>query len=231
MRIVACSRSVSAIRIRIRVRVRVRNPVRCNRSGPPIASAVVRHSWFRGLRAKRANCSYFTCGDGAESESCMARVQSYRDLDAWQIGMDIVVQTYEICSGFPQQERYELSAQMRKASVSIPSKYGRRMGARDPARGSVFRPRGDRVDRRTGHAARSGAGARFVQTAPAAKLQSLIDRQRQLLYGMKRERSCVWAFRLYSSALRYGRCRRRSSRSRRTRSRTPIANGILEFPR
>ena len=51
----------------------------------------------------------------------MAGLQTYRDLDAWRVGMDIVVQTYEICASFPSDERYELSAQMRKASVSIPS--------------------------------------------------------------------------------------------------------------
>src|SRR5678816_3445838 len=59
-------------------------------------------------------------------------------ISAWRFGMDIVVQTYGICANFPQQERYELSAQMRRASVSIPSNTAEGWGRGTPREGLYF---------------------------------------------------------------------------------------------
>ena len=46
---------------------------------------------------------------------------SYRDLRVWQSGMDLVVSVYRETQGFPKEELYGLTSQMRRASVSIPS--------------------------------------------------------------------------------------------------------------
>jgi four helix bundle protein len=48
-------------------------------------------------------------------------VQSHRDLLVWQRGMDLAVASYELTSPFPKEETYGLVAQIRRASVSIPS--------------------------------------------------------------------------------------------------------------
>jgi four helix bundle protein len=47
--------------------------------------------------------------------------QSYRDLIAWQKGMELVVTIYSATQGFPKEERYGLSSQLRRAAVSVPS--------------------------------------------------------------------------------------------------------------
>lgn len=47
--------------------------------------------------------------------------RSYRDLIAWQKGMDLVEAIYELTENFPDSQRYSLSQQMQKAAVSIPS--------------------------------------------------------------------------------------------------------------
>jgi four helix bundle protein len=47
--------------------------------------------------------------------------QGYKDLIAWQIGMDLVEQIYLITAQFPSMERFGLISQLRRASVSIPS--------------------------------------------------------------------------------------------------------------
>jgi hypothetical protein len=44
----------------------------------------------------------------------------YRDLVAWQI-MDLVTATYRATAGFPRDELFGLTAQLRRAAVSIPS--------------------------------------------------------------------------------------------------------------
>ena len=48
-------------------------------------------------------------------------MQGHKDLMVWQKGMDLVEATYQLTKGFPQTEAYGLSAQMRRALVSIPS--------------------------------------------------------------------------------------------------------------
>jgi len=50
-----------------------------------------------------------------------SEIQSYRDLDAWKAAMDLTVMSYGVVRRLPQEERYALSAQIRRASVSIPS--------------------------------------------------------------------------------------------------------------
>ena len=49
------------------------------------------------------------------------RAKSYRELEIWQMGMEIAEATYRLTAEFPADERYGLVSQMRRASVSIPS--------------------------------------------------------------------------------------------------------------
>lgn len=47
--------------------------------------------------------------------------QSFRELVVWQRAMQLTVLVYRLTQGFPQEERYGLANQMRRAAVSIPS--------------------------------------------------------------------------------------------------------------
>src|SRR4051794_5130461 len=47
--------------------------------------------------------------------------RNYRDLVAWQKAMDLVAEVYRASRGFPSEELYGLTNQVRRASVSIPS--------------------------------------------------------------------------------------------------------------
>ena len=48
-------------------------------------------------------------------------IQSYRDLRVWQGAMDLVEAVYRLSEGFPSDERFGLTAQIRRAAVSVPS--------------------------------------------------------------------------------------------------------------
>jgi four helix bundle protein len=50
----------------------------------------------------------------------MAEIRSFRDLDAWQAGIRLVVSVYALVK-LPDSERFGLVSQMRRASVSVPS--------------------------------------------------------------------------------------------------------------
>jgi four helix bundle protein len=51
----------------------------------------------------------------------MSGVKSYKELFIWQKGIKIVVLIYKLTKGFPQEEIYALTSQLKRASVSIPS--------------------------------------------------------------------------------------------------------------
>jgi four helix bundle protein len=48
-------------------------------------------------------------------------IRDFRDLEVWQKAMDLVVETYRVTRSFPSEERYGLTAQVRRAAVSVPS--------------------------------------------------------------------------------------------------------------
>lgn len=60
----------------------------------------------------------------------MDKILSYRDLLIWQKSMDLIIDIYKLSGKFPKEEIYGLTAQIRRASVSVPSNiaegYGRR---------------------------------------------------------------------------------------------------------
>lgn len=51
----------------------------------------------------------------------MEKIKDIKELKVWQKGMEIVKDIYKATSTFPKEELYGLSAQMRRAAVSVPS--------------------------------------------------------------------------------------------------------------
>jgi four helix bundle protein len=56
-------------------------------------------------------------------------MKSYRDLIVWQKSVTMATLIYKLVSTFPDEEKYELTSQIKRSSVSIPSNiaegYGR----------------------------------------------------------------------------------------------------------
>ena len=48
-------------------------------------------------------------------------VRNYRDLIAWQKAMDFAEEVYRLSKSFPSEERFSLTAQLRRAATSVPS--------------------------------------------------------------------------------------------------------------
>ena len=48
-------------------------------------------------------------------------IRSFRDLEAWQRAMDLVVAVYALAARLPREERYGLAMQLRRAAISIPA--------------------------------------------------------------------------------------------------------------
>ena len=60
-------------------------------------------------------------GQRSCASAVVPRIQSYRDLIAWQKAMDLVILIYQLTENFPARERFGLAFELRKSAVSIPS--------------------------------------------------------------------------------------------------------------
>jgi four helix bundle protein len=47
--------------------------------------------------------------------------QSFRELAVWQRAMQLTVAIYKLTQAFPREEQFELTSQIRRSAVSIPS--------------------------------------------------------------------------------------------------------------
>lgn len=59
----------------------------------------------------------------------MPAIESYKDLIVWQRSIQMTVAMYKLTAGFPSDERFGLTSQLRRAAVSVASNiaegYGR----------------------------------------------------------------------------------------------------------
>lgn len=50
-----------------------------------------------------------------------SKIQSFRDLQVWQRSMEMTLRVYRLTQGFPREEQYGITSQLRRAAVSIPA--------------------------------------------------------------------------------------------------------------
>lgn len=51
----------------------------------------------------------------------MTKIESYRDLKVWQLGMQLAKHCYLLTKTFPKEELFSLTSQIRRAAASIPA--------------------------------------------------------------------------------------------------------------
>ena len=51
----------------------------------------------------------------------MKVIRTHKDLDVWQVSMELVKDIYALTKNFPSDEKFGLINQLRRAAVSIPS--------------------------------------------------------------------------------------------------------------
>lgn len=62
----------------------------------------------------------------------MGSVKTYRDLLIWQKAMELVTQVYSITNSFPDSEKFGLTSQLRRSSISIPANIAEGYGRKSP---------------------------------------------------------------------------------------------------
>lgn len=116
----------------------------------------------------------------------MDRILSFRDLDVWQLGMDLIVDVYEATKAFPDAERYGLTSQMRRAAVSVPANVAEGHASRSDGvyLHHVRIALGSQAELLTEIEAARRLG--FLTEEGANSLTASIDRVRQLLHGVRK---------------------------------------------
>ena len=51
----------------------------------------------------------------------VATVKDYKELEVWQKAVNLATALYEVISGFPDTERFGLTAQIRRSAASVPA--------------------------------------------------------------------------------------------------------------
>ena len=114
------------------------------------------------------------------------RIPSYRDLDVWQLAMDLVVEIYRVTRALPAEEKFGLSAQLRRAAVAIPSNIAEghsRLGAGEFRRFvSIARGSGAEVETQLAVAVALG----FIGGDEVAPLLPKLDRLSKMLFSLYR---------------------------------------------
>jgi len=81
---------------------------------------------LRGAKKLSTRCGHqriiglFVAGTNPAPVAPM-QVRSFHDLQVWQLSMDLATDIYRLVEQLPSNERFALSPQLRRATVSIPS--------------------------------------------------------------------------------------------------------------
>ena len=112
-------------------------------------------------------------------------IQSYRDLQAWQLGMAFVVDVYTMTTRLPAEERYGLTAQLRRAAVSVPSNVseGHQLGGKSYKR-SVSLALGSLAEATT--QAEIALRLKYIDDVTFTAIIQSSARLRQVLHGLRR---------------------------------------------
>ena len=82
---------------------------------------VARPAWcsFCNLPRELADWWPQPVGSRHAQRLCTRTVKTYRDLEAWQSSTTLVEEVYAFTRGFPADERFGLTSQLRRAAVSV----------------------------------------------------------------------------------------------------------------
>ena len=69
----------------------------------------------------------------------MREIKSYRDLDVWRLGLELVLDCYALTGRFPAHERFGLTSQTRRSAVSIPTNVAEGHNRRSPQSNNAYR--------------------------------------------------------------------------------------------
>lgn len=116
-------------------------------------------------------------------------IRTFKDLDAWKCGHEVVLQIYKITKEFPRDEQFGLTNQMRRAAVSVTSNIAEGFGrhtAKDKtqfyaiAKGSVLELQSQ---------LQIAQDLSYVSTETCKSIDEMLERTARLIFGLIRSAS------------------------------------------
>ena len=126
----------------------------------------------------------------AKPRSGTAIATGYRDLLVWQKGIALVKEVYVLTRGFPDDERFGLVSQMRRAAVSIPSNIAEGQARHTTGEFVQFisHAEGSLAELDTQVRISTGLGiCRGAMVAQVATIAQLADELRRMLNSLRRK--------------------------------------------
>jgi four helix bundle protein len=117
------------------------------------------------------------------------KTQNYKDLVVWQKGIALAKATYRLTRTFPNEEKFGLVSQMRRAAVSIPSNIAEGQARHTTGEFIQFisHAEGSTAELETQFILSIELG--FSKTEQAQPAFSLLDDIRRMLNGLRRKLS------------------------------------------
>jgi four helix bundle protein len=111
-------------------------------------------------------------------------IQSFRDLVVWQKSMDLVTEIYRLSRGFPKEEIFGLTSQIRRAAVSIPSNIaeGRGKSSKGEFQQFLHHSRGSLAEVETQIIIAQNLG--YLSVEETVKVIEMISEVGRLLHGL-----------------------------------------------
>ena len=111
-------------------------------------------------------------------------MDSFRDVIAWQKGMQLLTKIYVVTESYPQRERYGLTQQIRRAALSVPSNIAEGKGrqTKKDYLQFLYRARGSLYEVMTQLDA--SLNLKFIEEAPYKESLALADETGKVLNGL-----------------------------------------------
>ncbi len=110
----------------------------------------------------------------------------HRDLIAWQKGMDLVSGVYRVTQNFPNSELFGLTAQLRRAALSVPSNIAEGAADRTPSQFANFLANAlgspNEIDTQLELSLRLG----YISENEHQQISCLLDECLAVTYGLKK---------------------------------------------
>jgi four helix bundle protein len=116
----------------------------------------------------------------------VARINTFRELEVWNLSMEQTTTVYRLTNRFPRSEQFGLTAQMRRSAVSIPANIaeGHNRRSRRAYLNHVGIALGSLAELDT--LVELSTRLQFGDPSDAATLRSMLPRVGQMLHGLAR---------------------------------------------
>jgi len=113
-------------------------------------------------------------------------MRPHEKLDVWKKAIDFVVAVYKVTEGFPKEEKFGLTSQLRRAAVSIPANLAEGAGRKSPKEFAYFLSNSQGSASEVETELLIASKLSYIQEAKYLPLRSALDEIGRMITGLER---------------------------------------------